>query len=271
MKILVAIVLFCSLVWADTLDDVVQDLVDQNQYEKHKVLIDALFEKKERFMIAEQVDVVEVAKVLKENGLLKLFYEQPTMTHVKFTSSSKPKLFLKLLNDILQQIGFTYYFIENVKYDDGKITWQIKYRGDYAIDPLLLSRRLEAHGVKIASMKKEAYNRFSYGLNMHDAQLDVKKLIPGERFEITRAIEDIMLDVSFGRYVVFRPQSGSFWYPEVILYDKDLNIIDIIEHQKIKKTLYVDLGRHVKYISVSDLYLLENLKGGLSVELKGER
>ncbi len=269
-KLLILMLLSVSL-YASALDSTIKDLVDEKQYEKHKRLIDILFQKEQDYYAGERVNVVKVAKVLKENGLLQLFYDKPTMTHITFTTSSKPVLFLKIVNDILLQMGFTYYLTDNVVFEGGKMTWKIQYMGNYVVDPLILAQRLEGYDAIIASIKKDAYNRFTYGLNLHDAKLDVPRLKPYESVEVKRAINDIWFDVSLGKFAVLQPLPGSLWYPEVVLYDKDLNIIKVVKRDEVRKTLYIDLTKQTRYISVSDIYQLENLKGGIRIKLRGER
>jgi len=271
VKKLIVFIFFALSLYGATLNDTIRGLVDERHYERHKLLIDLLFQKEEEFYIGDRVDVVKVARVLKENGLLELFYDEPTMTYIKFVSNSKPTLFLKIINDILQQMGFTYYFIDSVEYSEGKIEWAISYLGDYAIDPHTLALRLQAHKAVISSITKEAHNSFEYVINMHGAYLDAPQLIPGRSFEIRRAVDDIMLDVSLGTSVVLQPLPGSLWYPEIVLYDKNLNIINVITEDTIRRNLNINLTAQTHYISISDLYQLENLNGGLRVKLRGER
>jgi hypothetical protein len=271
VKKTLVVLFFTVSLYAAALDESIRALVDERQYEKHKTLIDLLFKNEQNFYVGERVDVIKVVKVLKENGLLELFYEQPTMTYLKFTANTKQTLFLKLINDTLQEMGFTYYFIDSVKYSGGKIEWSISYMGNYAVDPHLLASRLKIHDAHIDSIAKEANNKFEYVVNMHQAVYNVDRLVPEQRIEIPKAIDDIVLDVSLGKKVVVQPLAGSFWYPEVVLYDKNLNIIDVITDDSVRKTLYVNLTNQTHYISISDLYQLENLNGGLRVKLQGER
>lgn len=269
-KAVILVFLSVSL-FASALDESIKGLVDERQYEKHKVLIDLLFQDKKSFYIGDRVDVIKVIQVLKENGLLELFYDKPTLTHLTFISNTKQTLFLKLINDTLQEMGFTYYFIDSVKYAQGTIEWSISYMGNYAVDPDILSKRLKPHGAYIAAITKESYNQFEYVINMHRAKYNTKKLIPNESYTIDKALEDIMLDVGLGRNIMIQPLAGSFWYPSVVLYDKNLNIIDVITQDRVRQTLYINLTDQTQYISISDLYQLENLNGGLRVKLRGER
>ena len=271
VKKLIVFIFLTLALHGSALNETIQGLVDERQYERHKLLIDLLFQNEEEFYIGDRVDVVEVARILKENGLLELFYDEPTMTYIAFSSNSKPTLFLKIINDILQQMGFTYYFIDAVEFSEGKINWAISYLGDYAIDPHTLALRLQTHKAVISSITKEAHNSFEYVINMHGASLDAPQLIPGSSFEIRRAVDDVILDVSLGTSVQLQPLPGSFWYPDVVLYDKNLNIINVVTEDSIRRNLSINLTAQTHYISISDLYQLENLNGGLRVTLRGER
>lgn len=271
VKFFLFLTFLVTSVCAYSLDDSIRGLVDEKQYEKHKPLIDHLFKNDTNFYIGDKVDVIKVVKVLKENGLLELFYNKPTVTYLKFIGNTKQTLFLKLINDTLQEMGYTYYFIDKVKYSQGSIEWSISYMGNYAVDPHLLATRLKNHSAKISSITKEAHNKFEYVINMNSARYNAQKLIPSQQIQINKALDDIILNVSLGKTVIIQPLAGSFWYPDVVLYDKDLNIIDVITQDKVQKALYVNLTNQTHYISISDLYQLENLNGGLRVKLRGER
>ncbi|MGM0622689.1 MAG: hypothetical protein ACQESH_01580 [Campylobacterota bacterium] len=271
MKKLLVAAFFSVVLWGQSLDEVITGLVDTKQYDRHKALIDALFSDEKKFYKGSEIDVVAVAEVLKDNGLLELFYDSPQTTTITFSSNSKHTLFLKLINDTLQQMGFTYYFIDHVQYRDSKMQIQISYPGNYAIDPLILAQRLGEHNTKISKMQKTSKYSYEYVINMYDTRLDVQQLHPEENFDILKAINDVILDVSLGKKVQLQPLSGSLWYPQVILYDKNLNIIEVITDDRIRKSLNVTLTNQTHYISISDLYQMENLNGGMRVKLRGER
>jgi hypothetical protein len=55
------------------------------------------------------------------------------------------------------------------------------------------------------------------------------------------------------------------WFPYMTFFDKELNVLNVIEMTEIKKSLKVDVPLGTKYIKITDKYNLNNIKRGLSI------
>lgn len=66
--------------------------------------------------------------------------------------------------------------------------------------------------------------------------------------------------------VVSKP--GNQWFPNIVFYDKDLNILDIVKEDKKSASLRLTIPENTTYVKIDDLYMLENIRRGLSVIIK---
>jgi predicted RNA-binding protein associated with RNAse of E/G family len=58
------------------------------------------------------------------------------------------------------------------------------------------------------------------------------------------------------------------WHPYIVFYDKHLNILKIIKKDNIFKTFNTNIPKGTNYIKITDLYMLLNIKRGLSVIIR---
>jgi len=56
------------------------------------------------------------------------------------------------------------------------------------------------------------------------------------------------------------------WYPYVVFFDKNLNILNIIAKENSQKTIYLDIPQECAYIKISDNYSKTNFKRGITIK-----
>ena len=73
------------------------------------------------------------------------------------------------------------------------------------------------------------------------------------------------LDVEKAKSLALSSSRSNSWHPYIVFYDRDLRILDTISKELKSYNERVTIPRDTKYVKISDIYTLENLKRGLSI------
>jgi hypothetical protein len=79
------------------------------------------------------------------------------------------------------------------------------------------------------------------------------------------------LDVAHIKSVNIKSHRANFWYPYIALYDSSLRLLKVIKKDEETKNLKFDLLEETRYIRVSDLYTITNIRYGLEFSPSGKR
>ena len=258
-----------SFLRADLLDEKIKSLVTQKTYEKHFRLINKIFQSKDQFYLTkDRVDILKVIKVLKENGLLKLFFDEPKENFITFQTNSNPLFFMKIIEETLLDLGYNSFLTEEIKRENGSFVWTISFVSDYTLDPELFAKFLIKKECKITDIVREDKNRWRYVIDVDSAKLDAISLLPQEKMRLKRAIHDYWIKIDGGQKLSIASYGGNRWHPKIVVYDKDLKILKIYKQNKKTNWLVVYLPPNSYYIKISDIFTLDNLKYGLKVKVE---
>jgi len=272
IQIFTIFTLLLSSLFALTLDDSIQSLVDKDIYEKHQKLIKVLFEDRKSFMRGKSVDSVKVAKTLEENGLLKLILKNSKTIELTFAySGDNPIFFLKVMNDTLRKMGISFFLIKEAKLDKNGFIWSISFESKIIPDPVLLAKRLAKYNISINSLERKDSTHWFYRIDMSNAILPVKILQAGEDFQLIRPIRPAWFNVSKIKRLILKESPGSHWHSDVVVYDKMLHILYMRQNDMRTRYLNLKLPPNAVYVKISDRFTLENLKNGLVINARGER
>ncbi|RXJ98076.1 hypothetical protein CRU98_11195 [Arcobacter sp. CECT 8986] len=262
--------LFTLTLYANTLDDKIENLIGKFEYLKHKNLINYIFKNENDYFIGNSIDYIKVIKKLQENGLLKLKLDKPKDIYIKFNTNSAPTKSLKILKDTLKSLGFYYYFTQTLKYDTQNLNWEIKLKTEAAIDPLILANELYKQNCRVANINREGEDRWEYSIDTTFSKLNNSILMTAnEKKYLTKPLKPylIKLNENISKLIILSKVLNS-WFPKVVFYDKDLNILDIVKQDKLHNKLSLDVPVNTKYIKIDDLYTLINIRRGLTIITK---
>ena len=269
-RLFVASIILMLNLNANNLHDKIENLIGSADYKTHKNLINFIFKDENNFMINDNINFNLVVKKLQENGLLKLAFEQPKEIIVEFHVNKDPLKSLKMLKESLKSLGYYYYFTKSTKYDgEDSLTWTIKLTTEAAIDPLVLSSDLLNKGCRVLDITKEQNDRWIYKINTQNATIgDTISLISGERVVLKKPLKPYMIKIENAKsiYVVSRILNN--WFPYIVFYDQHLNILNVVKEDKVYRNIRLKVPEGTRYIKISDLYTLINIKRGLSVVIK---
>lgn len=250
----------------DMIDEKIINLIDQENYDLHKNLIDDIINDKNSLYENKNINYKSVLKSLEEKGLLNLSLPEHTDVTILFNIVNSNKKGFKIIKDVLSNIGYSYYFTDFIKNIDGNVVWQIHFKSDFVLDPYSLNTELNKFQTSIIDIKKISKTNWEYKINVQDGILhDVKDVILDERLTLPMPLEPYILSLPNAKELLIASSNANNWIPKISFYDKELNALGTIEMDRVYEGIKVSIPKNTKYAKISDRYTLLNIKRGLSV------
>jgi hypothetical protein len=280
VRLFLFVLLFFLPVFADGLKVVadeellikkIKTFVDEEYYNKNKAYIDIIFSPKEDYYKNDRVDPVRVAKTLKENGLLNLFFRKPKELTLNFKTSGSPLFFVKIMGDTLRNIGYYRYVTKASSLNSSEFVWSISLTSEYATDPIILQKELQKSGSVIIDIDRNSTTNWSYTIDISNGYLNVETLYAEEEVKLRRTLYPYWFDVSQIQKIQVESSVRNNWYPYISYYDSSLHLLKVIKKDFKQRKLILIIPSGAKYIKISDIYTLKNIKDGLSLSPLGQR
>jgi len=145
----------------EALDETIKSYVGSSRYETQKNLINVLFASSGQFLKQDgRVDSVKVMDVLKKNGLVRLLYSEPVHLRLGFRTQHEPLIFLKIINETLELMGYNYFLTNNALRDQAGFVWEIYLQTEHILDPVAFANALGARVCSITHILKNS--RYMY-------------------------------------------------------------------------------------------------------------
>lgn len=143
----------------------VKNLLDDESYNTNLNLIKYTFNNQSAFMDQSNNPNYElITKKLEENNLLNLKLSSIQDIAVSFIVSDTPKNSIKMLRETLKSLGYSQYSVQEATSLDNSFKWSVKLKSQSAINPLLLSQKLQTKNCKISDIKREGSNSWIYSI-----------------------------------------------------------------------------------------------------------
>jgi len=245
----------------------VENILGSATYNTNKNLINYIFNgNSSSYYSNGQINYIALTSKLQSNGLLKLKYNSSRFIDVTFKISNNPKKSLMILQDTLKSLGHYYYFVKEVKYDEDAFIWSIKLKTEAAINPLRLSKALAQNNCKVSFIKKEGTYNWRYSINSDNTVIQKSEdLVNNTQLSLKKPYKAYIIKVANANNLNIVSNNGNRWHPNVIFYDRNLNIIENFKEDSLHQNLSVDVPNNTTYIKIDDLYSLANLKRGISI------
>ncbi|MDD2383287.1 MAG: hypothetical protein PHN18_03770 [Sulfurospirillaceae bacterium] len=270
MKLLLTIVWFSLALYANPLlDEKIKSYIGATKYETQKNLINVLFAHSEEFVkINGSVDSIKVIKVLKQNGLLKLIYDNPVHLRLAFRTMQDPIIFLKIINETLESMGYNYFLTNNALRDSTGFVWEIYLQTEHIVDPVAFAKALELRGCSVNNVINNDNHYWFYDINSENASLGAKELEFGVNTNLGKPLKPYWVRVRAIKEITISAHAGDKWFPHVVFFDENLHVISDIKSVESMKSLKVKVPSGAIYLKLSDAFMLENIKHGLAVLAK---
>jgi len=269
VKYLLFLTLLVNLTFAASINKEIENIIGKGSYAAKKGLISVLFKKRTDFLIGNRVDIAKVLKTLKDNSLLDLDFKETKSLKLSFaTTGKKPLLFVKMVKDVLNAMGYNHTLTSKAVRDESGFLWKITLRSAAVIDPLLLAREVEKRGGYLTSMKRYSKDNWRYNININRGHIKAKKIPLNEKVTLKKPLNPYWIDIAGARSLSIDSKRGNIWHPYIVFYDSDLNILDNYTKERKSYNVSLKIPRNSKYVKISDLYTLENIKRGLKIHIR---
>ena len=245
------------------LDEKISGYIGEDSFERNRDYIHIIFKDHNTFYNAQQINAVAVVETLEKNGLLKLFFDKPQQYEMTFHTTGEPLFFVKLMSDTLRDIGYYRYVTKESSLSIEGFEWKIALEAEYVTDPVLLREKLELRGCEISDIIRVSANDWHYSVEMSKAHLQEDALLLDERLKYRRLQEPKWVDVASVNRVEIKSHRANYWYPYIAFYDSDLRLLKVLKQDEETKQLVVELPESTRYIRVTDLYTITNIRYGL--------
>lgn len=252
---------------SEKLDTKILSYIGDNSFARNRDYIHIIFRDIHAFYREDEINVVKVVETLEENGLLKLFFSAPQEYDMTFHTTGDPLFFVKLISDTLRDIGYYRYVTQESTRDESGFEWKISLEAEYVTDPVVLRKELATRGCEIVDIIRVSATDWHYKIDMSKAHLKADLLEPEAVQKYKRLQYAKWLDVGSVESVEITSHRANFWYPYIALYDSSLRLLKVIKQDSKSEQLHVTLPDNVRYMRVSDLYTVTNIRYGL--EFKG--
>ncbi len=249
----------------------IKSFLNSDVYEQNRAFVDIIFDPESDFYQNERVDAVKVVETLKENGLLNLFFKTPREIQLNFKTSGSPLFFVKLMGDALRNIGYYRYVTTASNLNSSEFTWSIRLTSEYATDPLILQTELNKSGSNIIDIERSSASEWTYVVDMGNSFLNLIELEHSQEIKLKRSLYAHWLNVSKIEELKIVSSRRNNWYPYIAYYDSSLHLLKVIKEDERYSTLKLEIPKQAKYIKISDLYSLKNVKDSLTLHPSGTR
>ena len=249
----------------------IKSFLDAKVYEQNKAFVGVIFDPESDFYQNERVDVVKVVETLKENGLLNLFFKTPREIQLNFKTSGSPLFFVKLMGDALRNIGYYRYVTTASNLNSSEFTWSIKLTSEYATDPLVLQTELNKSGSNIINIDRTSATEWTYVVDMGSSFLNLVELENKQEIKLKRSLYAHWLNVAKIKKLKIVSSRRNNWYPYIAYYDSSLHLLKVIKEDERYSSMKLEIPKQAKYIKISDLYSLKNVKDELILHPSGRR
>jgi len=262
----ILVVLFIGSLQGNVIVEKVHNIVGDKEYQTHKSLIELLFKEETFFIANEKIKYFNMFDTLQKNGLLHLRFNKPTDVTLEFKIKGDNKKGYKILSDLLQTLGFRYFFTKRIENNSEELIWSIVLKVEYMLDPVMFLRELKYSGCNVLEVTKKSKYKWYYEIDFERASLPKASPIQkNEKVRFQKPLKPLFLDIEDSKVIQILSRNLNRWFPDIVFFDKDLKVLKDIKIDKVYKGLKTKVPEGTKYVRITDKYNLINIKRGLTL------
>lgn len=266
VRIIIILALFLNFGYANTLHSELSNILGQNSYLSKKKFLKIIFKEEQKFYVGDEVDIHKVLIALKENNLLHLDFKTTKDLYLSFaTQQNNPLIFIKMLQNSLNALGYSTPSTQKMMKDSSGFLWKVILKTSAAVDPVLLARELKKQHCYITQIKRYSKSNWRYNIDIRDIDIVPQEITLNKKTALKKPHNPYWIDVEKARTMVLGSAKANSWHPYVVFYDRDLKVLDTITKERKSYNEKFSIPRNAKYVKISDIYTLENLRRGLSI------
>lgn len=269
VKILFAICVCCGALFGDVLESKIKNLIGENNYQTNANFINKIFANKNSFYSFGRLDIAKVIYSLKNNGLLSSKFGQPTEVKLSFSARTNPVLLAKIINDLLTNMGYSYFIITKAEFNNNLSTMEFSFNTEHSPDAGLILDNLARRGFVCLDIDRISQKEWIYSLEANEPQLpNVKYISKNTDNKLRESSGEYWISLSAVGELHIQPIELNKWNPRVVLYDKHLNIVNIVANTSPKSYMNIKIPNGVRFVMISDYDTAEALRGGINLTLR---
>jgi len=266
IRYFILVLVFIGSLQANVVVSKVQNIVGNTEYQTHKALIELLFKNENFYLANEKIKYFNMFDTLQKNGLLNLRFQKPTEVKLQFKINGNNKKGYKILSDLLQTLGFRYFFTKKLENNGEELLWSIALKVEYMLDPVMFLRELKYSGCNVLDVTKKSQHEWYYEIDFEGASLPkAAQIQKNEKVRFQKPLKPLFLDIEDAKALQVLSRNLNRWFPDIVFFDKDLKVLKDIKIDKVYKGLKTKVPEGTKYVRITDKYNLINIKRGLTL------
>ncbi|GAB0173836.1 MAG: DUF4988 domain-containing protein [Helicobacter trogontum] len=274
-RICIAILLLCNILVANELQQKIQKLITKSSYQANEKFINKIFANEKSFYQDNNLNVVKVLSVLKNNGLLSLKLAKPSNVSVTFRLNSLKQTdrdpsftFLAYsASNILSSIGYSYFYVTQATKEDKEITLTYTLNAESNVDPIVMTANLVKRGYKIIDVNRYSATHWVYDISLINSNIVAAKFLAKGTNTLTQINGKYWLTFANPGTIQITPQDNTeAWYPKILIFDNAMNPLHAIMLTDSKTTYQIDLPQSARHVLVTDNYNATILRNGINID-----
>ncbi len=250
----------------------IENITGKNTYIANQKIIKTLFKNRSSFYTKGHLDYPRVLAVLKENHLLNVKISRTTEVTLSFATRQKhPVAFIRLIKSALNELGYSRIDVQKVIRDRSGFMYKVAIYSASAPDPIMIAESFGRKSAEIVKIKRFSISSWRYFVDISHIDLVPDRLPNQKKVHLPKPLEPYWVNVSKSKIVVLNSSRLNRWHPEIVFYDRYLNIVDNFSKDIKSYNVRLKVPEDAWYMKVSDLYTLENLSRGLTVYLANRK
>ena len=251
--------------------DKIQTLISNKAFVQNKAYIKIIFADSLSYFTNNEIDSVKLIEKLKEHGLINLFFKTPRELVLNFETNGEPLFFVKIMGDTLRNIAYYRYVTQESNLQNKIFKWTISLNSEYATDPIILQKELFKSGCRITDVRRNSATDWTYIIDMQNAYINTQKLQSKVEVKLKRSLYAYWLNVESIKQLTIESSYKNNWYPYIAFYDKSLKLLRVLKKDRRRSKISLRISQNTKYVKISDMYTLKNIKDFLLLKPSGKK
>ncbi len=265
-RVLIIMALFVGGLQAQILHTKVENIIGTQNYQLHKGLITHLLRNEALFFDGQNVKYLHLFQTLQKNGLLDLRLQMLGDINLQFKVINNKKKGYKILSDTLETLGYKYFFTKVLENKEDHLLWDLSFKAEYSIDPVIFIKELQNHGVKVIDVQKLDHQRWYFSIDFTEAYLQKSVAIDtNEKVYFRKLLKPLLLNTPNINSLEIHSHNLNRWHPKITFFDKELELLDEVVYEKYQKRVSLKAPENTAYVKVTDQFNLINIKRGLTI------
>jgi hypothetical protein len=119
------------------------------------------------------------------------------------------------------------------------------------------------------NIEKKNDTYWKYELDVKNSKLkNTIKVDHNEKVVLQKPLQPYFIEINNATKLQIIGRTLNHWFPYIVFYDEHLNVLKTVKKKRVYRGYRTNIPHRTKYIKITDLYTLVNIKRGLSIIVK---